>query len=111
MSEKITGCKFSVDKDAFKKFLETCSMKGVIRFSDATKITKPLFNGFLIDVYKKDNVLKVLAIDTVRKKTLIKGTLSGVNVIEDGVMPITDAEVIIKCLFRRKKLIHQFFRK
>lgn len=89
--------KFTVDKKTFKKFLEVCSMEGIIQFRDKKSIKKPLFSTFYMDVLP-EGIIEVLTTDTYRKKTDALFTLSGVEVEESGKLPIMDYKAIVDCL-------------
>lgn len=88
---------FKVDCKLLKKFIEIASMEGTVQFKSGKKVEKNLFNSFYLDV-NPDGRLEVIAMDTIRKKTSIKAVLNGVEVLEDGIITITDKEVINKVL-------------
>lgn len=80
----------------FKKFLESVSMKGTYQFMKRKAVTKMFFDSYFLDV-NPENKLIVLTLNKARN-TSAKFTLEDVNVIEDGIIPITDAETIIDVL-------------
>jgi len=88
--------KFKITKDRFKKFLEITACKGVIKFRDSKKIEQPLFSSFYLKA--EGDKLEVLTIDTIKKKIQLNNIISGVDVIEDGKIAISDYNAILDVL-------------
>jgi len=88
--------KFKITKDRFKKFLEITACKGVIKFRDSKKIEQPLFSSFYLKA--EGDKLEVLTIDTIKKKIQLNNIISGVEVIEDGKIAISDYNAILDVL-------------
>jgi len=84
--------KFKITKDRFKKFLEITACNGVIKFRDSKKIEQPLFSSFFL--IAKDDKLEVLTIDTIKKKIQLNNIISGVDVVEEGKIAISDYNAI-----------------
>jgi len=91
--------KFKITKENFLKFLLKTSCNGVIKFRESKAITEPLFSCFYLDV--KGDKLEVLTIDTVRKKIQMNTSISGIEVIEEGIITITDFRAIVDVLKSR----------
>lgn len=87
---------FTIDKNDLKKFLDVCSMEGIIQFRDKKAIKKPLFSTFYLNVGK--NTLEVLTVDPYRRKTDAQFIKSGVITSVEGVIPILEQEAIMSCL-------------
>jgi len=88
--------KFRIEKGNFKNFLLKTSCNGVIKFRDSKSVTQPLFSCFYLDA--KDDRLEVLTIDTVKKKIQMNSVITGVEVIEPGVITISDYKSIVEVL-------------
>lgn len=88
--------KFKITKDRFKNFLEKTACKGVIKFRDSKKIEQPLFSSFYLKA--EGDKLEVLTIDTIKKKIQLNNIISGVDVIEDGKIAISDYNAILDVL-------------
>ncbi len=88
--------KFRIEKENFMKFLLKTSCNGVIKFRDSKAITQPLFSCFYLDV--KGDRLEVLTIDTVKKKMQLNSVISGIDVIEEGIITISDYKAIVDVL-------------
>lgn len=86
--------KLKIKKDRLKAFLKACSMKGVYVFTSGKSTKKDFFSSYFLDV-NPDRKLVVLTLNPSRN-TSAKFTLKDVDVIDDGVIPITDAETILK---------------
>ena len=88
--------KFRIKKEDFKNFLVKTSCNGVIKYRDSKSVTQPLFSCFYLDV--KGDRLEVLTIDTVKKKIQMNAVIHDVDVIEEGVITISDYKSIIDVL-------------
>lgn len=87
---------FKINKEKFKKFLQITACEGVIKFRDSKAITEPLFSCFFLKV--GDNQLEVLTIDTIKKKIQLNNIISGIEVIEDGTITVSDYNSILDVL-------------
>lgn len=92
-----TMTSFKGKKTIISTFLKTCLMEGIIQFRDKKSIKKPLFTTFYLNVYE-NGILEVLTTDIYRKKTDAIFDKTGIEVIEPGVIPITNHEAILLCL-------------
>ena len=88
--------KFKINKERFKKFLEITACEGIIKFRDSKAVTEPLFSCFFL--VAKDNQLEVLTIDTIKKKIQLNNIISGVEIIEDGTITVSDYNSILDVL-------------
>ena len=88
--------KFRIKKEDFKNFLVKTSCNGVIKYRDSKKVEQPLFSCFYLDV--KGDRLEVLTIDTVKKKIQMNTVIHDIDVIEEGVITISDYKAIIDVL-------------
>ncbi len=88
--------KFKIGKEKFKKFLEITACKGVIKFRDSKKIEQPLFSSFYLRAV--EDRLEVLTIDTIKKKIQLNNIISGVEVIDEGKIAISDYNAILDVL-------------
>jgi len=88
--------KFRIEKENFKNFLVKTSCNGVIKYRDSKSVTQPLFSCFYLDV--KGDRLEVLTIDTVKKKIQMNTVIHEIDVIEEGVITISDYKAIIDVL-------------
>lgn len=118
--------KFKVEnKKTLKEFLELCTMEGKVEFAGGSAIKKPLFESFFLHAKKavdkeklkdlqekkeispqeisilKNDRLEVLTLDTYRYKTTANFILYDVEVLEEGMLPITDYEIIDDVLGQR----------
>ncbi|KKN22677.1 hypothetical protein LCGC14_0912600 [marine sediment metagenome] len=91
--------KFRIEKGNFKNFLLKTSCNGIIKFRDSKKVEQPLFSCFYLDA--KDDRLEVLTIDTVKKKIQMNSVITGIEVIEPGVITISDYKAIVEVLSGR----------
>jgi len=88
--------KFKITKEKFKKFLEITACEGVVKFRDSKAIKQPLFSCFFLVV--ADGELEVLTIDTIKKKIQLNNIISGIEVIEEGSITISDYNSILDVL-------------
>ncbi len=88
--------KFRIVKEDFKNFLLKTSCPGVVKFRDSKAVKNPLFSCFYLDVI--GDKLEVLTIDTVRKKIQMNSSISGIEVIEEGIITISDYKAIVDVL-------------
>jgi len=88
--------KFKINRERFKKFLEITACEGIIKFRDSKAVTEPLFSCFFLVV--KDNQLEVLTIDTIKKKIQLNNIISGVEIIEEGTITVSDYNSILEVL-------------
>ncbi len=88
--------KFKITKERFLKFLEITACNGVIKFRDSKKVEQPLFSSFYLNA--TDDRLEVLTIDTIKKKIQLNNIISGVEVIEEGKIAISDYNAILDVL-------------
>jgi len=88
--------KFKIAKENFKKFLEITACEGVIKFRDSKPVRQPLFSCFFL--VAEDNKLEVLTVDTIKKKINLNNIISGIEVIEEGTITVSDYNSILDVL-------------
>jgi hypothetical protein len=87
---------FTVKNQDLIDFLIKSSAKGVISISNTEKVTATFFNKFLLEAI--DNKLEVKALDTQGGTMWAWHTLNGVEVNENGIFAVTDADLLLELL-------------
>jgi len=88
--------KFKIKKERLLEFLSSASMMGTYSFTSGKATKRAFFDSFFMDVHPEGKLV-VLTLNKSRN-TSAKFTLKDVDVVEDGIIPITDAEAIISVL-------------
>lgn len=98
--------------------LKTAVCEGTIKYTgNEKKLSKPFFPAFYLQAIEEHTIeveeneemveitiptqLLILAVDPYKKKTRGKFILSGVEVLEEGKIPITDYEILVDVLSKK----------